>query len=82
MLDRRWLANDGPYVQELEKKLAAFLNVKQCIARCNVTIALEIAARAWPAWRSDSSLQFQPVRTLYSGRLPRFFVMWILFVRA
>jgi len=46
MLDRRWLTNNGPYMQELEKKLAAFLNVKHCIAMCNATIALEITARA------------------------------------
>ena len=46
MLDRRWLTNNGPYMQELEKKLAVFLDVKHCIAMCNATIALEIAARA------------------------------------
>jgi dTDP-4-amino-4,6-dideoxygalactose transaminase len=46
MLDRRWLTNNGPYLEELEKKLAAFLNVKHCVAMCNATIALEIAARA------------------------------------
>jgi len=46
MLDRRWLSNNGPFVKELEQKLAAFLGVKHCIAMCNATIALEIAARA------------------------------------
>lgn len=46
MLDRRWLTNNGPYVRELEERLAAFLGVKHCIAMCNATIALEIAARA------------------------------------
>ena len=46
LLDRRWLTNNGPYVQELEQKLAQFLGVKHCIAMCNATIALEIAARA------------------------------------
>jgi dTDP-4-amino-4,6-dideoxygalactose transaminase len=43
-LDRRRLANDGSEVQELEEKLAASLNVKHCIARYHVTIALKIAA--------------------------------------
>ncbi len=46
MLDRRWLTNHGPFVEELEQQLAAFLGVKHCIAMCNGTVALEIAARA------------------------------------
>lgn len=46
ILDRRWLTNDGPYVQELEKKIAAMTGAKHCIAICNATIALEIAIRA------------------------------------
>ena len=46
MFDRRWLTNNGPFVLELEQKLAAFLGVRHCIAMCNATIALEIAARA------------------------------------
>jgi dTDP-4-amino-4,6-dideoxygalactose transaminase len=46
LLDRRWLTNNGPYVQELEKKVAGMLQVRNCIAMCNGTIALEIAIRA------------------------------------
>jgi dTDP-4-amino-4,6-dideoxygalactose transaminase len=46
MLDRRWLSNNGPFVQEFEAKVAAFLGVRHCIAMCNGTIALEIAIRA------------------------------------
>ncbi len=46
MLDRRWLTNRGPYVQELEQRIANFLGVKHCIAMCNATVALEIAIRA------------------------------------
>ncbi len=46
LLDRRWLTNDGPFVQEFEAKLANFLGVKHCIAMCNATIGLEIAIRA------------------------------------
>lgn len=46
MLDRRWLSNNGPLVQELETKIAAYQNVKHCVAMCNGTIALEIAIRA------------------------------------
>ena len=46
ILDRRWLTNGGPYVQEFEKRVAAMLGVKHCIAMCNATIGLEIAIRA------------------------------------
>lgn len=46
MLDRRWLSNNGPLVQEFEQRVANYLGVKHCIAMCNGTIALEIAIRA------------------------------------
>ncbi|AAR36413.1 aminotransferase class I/II-fold pyridoxal phosphate-dependent enzyme [Geobacter sulfurreducens] len=46
MLDRRWLTNNGPFVQELEQKMSEFLGVRNCIAMCNATIALEITTRA------------------------------------
>lgn len=45
-LDRRWLTNNGPYVQEFEAKLASYLGVKHVIAMCNATIGLEITTRA------------------------------------
>ncbi|MEI6491217.1 MAG: DegT/DnrJ/EryC1/StrS family aminotransferase [Verrucomicrobiota bacterium] len=46
MLDRRWFSNNGPFVQEFEARIAGFLGVKNCVAMCNATVALEIAARA------------------------------------
>ena len=46
LLDRRWLTNNGPYVQEFERRIADMMGVKHCIAMCNGTIALEIAIRA------------------------------------
>ncbi|MEH1933143.1 MAG: aminotransferase class I/II-fold pyridoxal phosphate-dependent enzyme [Nostoc sp.] len=46
ILDRRWLTNNGPYVQEFEQRIAEFVGVKHCIASCNATVALEIAIRA------------------------------------
>jgi len=46
ILDNRWLTNNGPYVQELEAKIASLVGVKHCIAMCNGTVALEIAIRA------------------------------------
>jgi len=46
MLDRNWLTNNGPYVQEFERQLAEFAGVRHCVAMCNGTVALEIAIRA------------------------------------
>jgi dTDP-4-amino-4,6-dideoxygalactose transaminase len=46
ILDRKWLTNNGPYVQELERRIADLLEVKHCIAVCNGTVALELAIRA------------------------------------
>lgn len=46
MLDRRWFTNNGPYVQEFERRIAEYVGVKHCVAMCNATIALEIAIRA------------------------------------
>src|SRR5215472_16011281 len=46
MLDRRWLTNDGPFVQEFERRICEYVGVRHCVAMCNATIALEIATRA------------------------------------
>ena len=46
ILDSGWLSNNGPIAQEFERRIAAFLGVKHCVAMCNGTIALEIATRA------------------------------------
>ena len=46
LLDRKWLSNNGLYVQEFEQRLADFIGVKHCIAMCNGTVALEIVIRA------------------------------------
>ena len=46
MLDRAWLSNNGPFVQQLERKMAEFLGVRHCIPICNGTVALELAIRA------------------------------------
>ena len=45
-LDRRWLSNHGPLVVELERRVAAAVGVKHCIAVCNGTVALELVVRA------------------------------------
>ncbi|MGH8040541.1 MAG: DegT/DnrJ/EryC1/StrS family aminotransferase [Rudaea sp.] len=46
ILDSHWLTNNGPMVQEFERRIAEYLGVKHCVAMCNGTIALEIAIRA------------------------------------
>jgi len=46
MLDRCWLSNDGPLVQEFEARVGQHLGVEHVVATCNGTIALEIAIRA------------------------------------
>lgn len=46
ILDRHWLTNAGPLVEEFESKITQFVGVKHCVAMCNATVALEIAIRA------------------------------------
>jgi dTDP-4-amino-4,6-dideoxygalactose transaminase len=46
LLDRRWLTNNGPFVQEFEQRIAELNGVKHCVATCNATAALEVAIRA------------------------------------
>jgi dTDP-4-amino-4,6-dideoxygalactose transaminase len=46
ILDNKWLTNNGPMVQMLEKQVAEYHDTKHCIAMCNGTVALEIAIRA------------------------------------
>ncbi len=46
MLDRNWLTNNGPFLQEFERKLADSVGVANCVVMCNATISLEIAIRA------------------------------------
>jgi dTDP-4-amino-4,6-dideoxygalactose transaminase len=46
ILDSRWFTNDGPMVREFEAKIAEYLGVRNCVATCNGTVALELAYRA------------------------------------
>lgn len=47
ILDNQWLTNNGPMVQEFERRIIAdHLGVKHCVAMCNGTITLEMAVRA------------------------------------
>lgn len=45
ILDRQWLTNNGPFLQELEKRIADRIGVRHCILVCNGTIALELMIR-------------------------------------
>ncbi len=44
--ERKWLANQGPLHEELEKKLSSFLGVEHLSLFCNGTIALLVALEA------------------------------------
>ena len=46
LLDRRWLTNDGRYVQEFERGIERYLGVEHCVATSSGTTALQIATRA------------------------------------
>src|SRR6266852_1650181 len=46
ILDRKWLTNNGRYVQEFERSISDLIGVKHCIAVCNATVGLELAIRA------------------------------------
>lgn len=46
LLDRKYLSNGGPFVQEFEARVAALTGARHAIAMCNGTVALEIAIRA------------------------------------
>jgi dTDP-4-amino-4,6-dideoxygalactose transaminase len=46
LLERRWLTNNGPLVLEFERRVAELAGVRHCVAMCNATVGLQVAARA------------------------------------
>jgi dTDP-4-amino-4,6-dideoxygalactose transaminase len=46
ILDRRWFTNNGPYEQALERRVQEYCGVRECVATCNGSVALEIMIRA------------------------------------
>lgn len=46
IFERRWLSNNGAYVQQLESLLCERLGVRHCIPVCNGTVALQLAINA------------------------------------
>jgi len=45
ILKNRRLTNDGPFVREFERKVANLVGVRHCVAVCNGTVGLEMAAK-------------------------------------
>ena len=45
ILDSRWLSNNGPFLQKFEKSMAEYLGVKNFVAVCNGTLALQLSIR-------------------------------------
>jgi dTDP-4-amino-4,6-dideoxygalactose transaminase len=75
-LDRGWLTNNGPNVQEFERELSKLLGVEHCIATCNATVALEITIKATgltgevivPSWTfiaTAHALQWQGITPVF-----------------
>jgi dTDP-4-amino-4,6-dideoxygalactose transaminase len=46
VVDRRWLTNSGPCVEEFEQRLRRLLGVSHCESMCNATDGLQLAMRA------------------------------------
>jgi dTDP-4-amino-4,6-dideoxygalactose transaminase len=46
VLERRWLTNQGPCVEEFEQQLRQLLGVSHCDSLCNATDGLQLAMRA------------------------------------
>jgi dTDP-4-amino-4,6-dideoxygalactose transaminase len=75
-LDRGWLTNNGPNVQEFERELSNLLGVEHCVATCNATVALEITIKATgltgevivPSWTfiaTAHALQWQEITPVF-----------------
>jgi dTDP-4-amino-4,6-dideoxyglucose len=44
--DNQWLSNGGPLVREFEDRVAELAGVRNCVATCNATMALQLLVRA------------------------------------
>lgn len=66
VLDSRWLTNHGHQVEEFERGIEDYLGVAHCVATCNGTAALQIAARAAGALGSVLVPSFTFVATAHA----------------
>jgi dTDP-4-amino-4,6-dideoxygalactose transaminase len=46
VLDRDWLTNDGPLVDEFEQRVAELSGAEHCVAVSNATVGMQLVARA------------------------------------
>lgn len=52
-IDTGWISSEGPFVRQLEEKLAAYFNRKFAIAVCNGTVAIDVAVDALELQEGD-----------------------------
>ena len=82
ILDRKWLSNHGPVVEEFEAKVAQYLGVKHAVSVCNATLGLQVAIRAMdlsgevivPSFTfiaTPHALQWQGVKPVFCDINPR-----------
>ncbi|MEV0899192.1 dTDP-4-dehydro-6-deoxyglucose aminotransferase [Actinoplanes sp. NPDC049802] len=45
-LDNQWLSNGGPLAREFEDRVAELAGVRNCVATCNATVALQLLLHA------------------------------------
>ncbi|MFV2099065.1 dTDP-4-dehydro-6-deoxyglucose aminotransferase [Micromonospora sp. LOL_013] len=45
-LDNQWLTNNGPLAREFEERVADLAGVRNCVATCNATVALQLLVHA------------------------------------
>lgn len=76
ILERRWLTNNGPLLQEFEHRICEYLGVDHCVATANGTAALQLVIRAMelsgevivPAFTfiaTAHALQWQGIRPVF-----------------
>lgn len=52
-IDTGWVSSEGPFVKELEERIAAYVGRKYAIAVCNGSVALDLAVEALQLEKGD-----------------------------
>lgn len=52
-IDTGWISSEGPFVRQLEEKLASYFNRKFAVAVCNGTVAIDVAVDALELQEGD-----------------------------
>jgi dTDP-4-amino-4,6-dideoxygalactose transaminase len=75
LLNKKWLTNNGPYVQEFEKRIADFLEVKHCIALEILIRAMglkgEVIVPSFTFVATAHALQWQEIKPVFCDIDPR-----------